>query len=212
MSQLHDEQPFKVVRMWDLAIDVDACAACREDRADIAHSPCCIWKYTAERDFDTLVMREGVRPMVVEVRRLRDDVAVRLSDIAGDSERARAAFAYAVVTVTDGIGRDGKPFADRAWQPNHVRGDARGRRESVMTADELALFDPATQIEIGAVAYRHSFFVPGSERLFTLPPTSAAAWGALGSRRAALRLSRRTPLSDAPGTDSVLPPPTSDAG
>jgi hypothetical protein len=190
---LNDERPFEVVRMWDLAIDVWSCPGCKAGDDSVPHGESCVWEYVNKRDASKLVYLPTARPMVFHVRRLRDDIAARLEDIPGPAERAVAAFAHAVVKVVNGVDRDGQAFADATWTPKHVR-DERSRL-AVMTEDEQRLFDLSTKIEIGAVAFRRSFFVPKSTLLYRLPRTSADAWGDLASLRAAEKQSRETRAS-----------------
>lgn len=187
---LNDEQAFPVIRFWDEAIDWK--------RTTVREA-----EYATKRDVSVLAFREGMRPAVFHVRRLRDEIAVRLADIPGDNERWRQAFIFALVKVEGGEDRDGRPIGESGvWAPRHIKEAGRSRKpvSAFLDEEERALFSLDTQIEIGAVAYQRSFFEPRSAHSYELPPTSVRAWGGLSSRRAELDKS-------AGGETGTEPPP-----
>lgn len=195
---LNDEQPFKVVRAWDEAL------------VEMAEAE--ILEYRDRRDFSRLRFAANSRPMIFHVRTLRDDVAARLQDIIGDTERSLRAFAFAVVAVENAVDRNGVAFGGPMWQPSYIQSRTRGAR--YLTEAESSRFSPPTQVEIGAVALERSFFEPGTAPFYRQPPTSVRPLGALLSLRAAREKSTPTdgPSASAPpperpstGTDSDGP-------
>lgn len=154
--------PFVTHVFWDPAID---------------HAQSNIGKFIESRDVAHLVIREGRRPAAFHLRAIPNRLVLDHLATESNIERKRQlAFRSALVRVENAqLGDITSPL----WQPQVVadaqrtsEGRGLSRMFTLVSDDELELFDPATVMEIGEVALTRAFLPKAFEASYALPPTS----------------------------------------
>lgn len=92
------------------------------------------------------------------------------------------AFQYGVDRIEHLIALDGTSWTERQGTGRIATGKG---TLPCWTDEEMDAIHPAYVQEIGEVALRRAFFLPGSEQTYRLPPTSALAWAERVYRSAA---------------------------
>lgn len=162
-----------------LSSDKNMRAVCHFDQA-LDLSPDERVKYAHERpDASTLKVIPGQTPTVFHVRPISRSM-MKFCDRAGDdTDKAWRAFISGVERVTNVVRADGTFAA--SVEPTGV---VPGSDVRIWKDDELEMFDYCAIIEIGAVAFAHSFFPRSIERRYPLLPSSPLVLAALDRRHA----------------------------
>jgi len=154
--------PFVTHVFWDPAID---------------HTQSAVSKYIESRDTTHLVMRPNAKPAAYHLRAIPNRLVLDYLATEPNIERKRTlAFRAALVRVEHGdIGGMVTPL----WQPQVVGTAARSadgagisRVFTLVSDDELELFDAVTVMEIGEVALTRAFLPKAFVPSYALPPTS----------------------------------------
>ncbi len=139
--------PFKVVRLYDPAIDIEGCN---------------INDYVTSRDVSTLRYLEGARPAVYHCRPLTRAEIREVRNKASDADRYEAAFVRGLIKVEQLYREDG---SRSDWARDEDKsGKARPIHDSVIEA----LFAESDVQEIGAVILARSFLANGSQAFYPL--------------------------------------------
>jgi len=154
--------PFVTHVFWDPAID---------------HAQSNIGKFIETRDVAHLVMRAGAKPATYHLRAIPNRLVLdHLATEPNIDRKRQLAFRAALVRVEHAeLGEMSTPL----WQPQVV-GEAQRTSEgrglsrifTLVSDDELELFDPPTVMEIGEVALTRAFLPKAFAASYALPPTS----------------------------------------
>jgi hypothetical protein len=152
---------FETVCSFDEAIDTTKIAA--DDLLD----------FMRERDISKIAhaFRAGEHPTTFLIREIPHSLFDSyVDDAAGDHERFRRAFRVGVEAVKNVYQDDGTRVEH--WQGSDKQAVAGGAMITVMSAEDTARFSLAERLEIGSVAYFHSFLPRRKQHCFQVPLTS----------------------------------------
>jgi hypothetical protein len=159
-------QSYKVVCIYDPAIDH------KKISADVMRD------YATNREYKTIepYIRLGQKPVIYHLKRISRSIFLReIMPISNENERAIMAFKHALQLV-ENMENDQGVRLD--YKPEGVLQTVDGERTVVSDA-ELERFAPCDVIEIGNVAWYHSFLRPGIRGSYRVPPTSLALLASL---------------------------------
>jgi hypothetical protein len=143
------EERIKVVSVLDPAVDTESMSV--TEMAD----------YLKTRDFKKLKFKQGVKPTVYHLKEAARPLWVSwVMAVDGDAERAARCFQACVERVENLYQRDGVCLPD--WKPNGYP----------MPDESLERFSLNDILEIGQVAWDHSYLPARIEPSYRLPPTS----------------------------------------
>ena len=125
-----------------------------------------IREYVSTRDEKLVKVKPGEKPTTFYVGEVPHELWSYVAAAESDHERAERAFQCAVTRVDNFVQSDG--VAVGSWKPSNQN----GQRKAMPEAD-MALFSPSERLEIGGVAYNHSFFPRRTDAFFRLPPLLA---------------------------------------
>lgn len=153
-------KPMRVVCCWDPAID-------------LAHPDTRWHEYIDHRDIDLLKLRTDPKPQVFVLRALSSRLAIqRLLTITNAQEARMAAFRACVIRIENPRieGWDSPKFVPQAV--SQAGDNDLSSTFELLNQEELELFEPATILEIGEVAYGRAMLPKETKGGYVLPPGS----------------------------------------
>lgn len=133
-----------------------------------ALEPGTLAKYIQTRDLSLLKFRSDKPKIVFHVSEIANDHWPWVVGGASDEEKMERAFRAAVTKVENCIQLDDVRVGD--WTPTFD-----GRNRKIMSDEDAYKFSPAERLEIGGVAWAHSFFPRRINGCFRLLPMLVAA-------------------------------------
>lgn len=159
-------------------------------------------------NLELLTLRPNERAAIYTLRVIPHDVATGfIADQVSEPARYLAAFRAALLKVENGYDADGKQLI-ASWKPVAAQDAKRplARVASLLSDDELAMFDGPTAQEIGAVAWgRYAFFHRGTVLSWPLPLSVQQTW-AMVRARSPVALAESTATDGTPRTEPAQTP------
>jgi hypothetical protein len=162
------QQILKTVRMYDPAIS-----------AESDGDP--ITEFAKTRDLSLLKFMPGMTPVYYHLRLVDNALFTDfVCAVESETERYRRSFRCAVEKVENLKAESGEEFM--TWCSTGTQRTESGS-QPVLTLEDMKLFAPADQQEIGAVAYWRNFLPRDIGPYFQVPRSSAVVWAAMASQR-----------------------------